>query len=93
MGPFLQRRLSLAGQLGVCMGLLTPVPIHSRPQCHFHSGTLWRTREALGTRMIPIQPDTCAPISVVETQCVKVEHYKGHYKLVKDGECAVFLVL
>ena len=38
MGPFLQRRLSLAGQLGVCMGLLTPVPIYSRPPVPFSLG-------------------------------------------------------
>jgi hypothetical protein len=33
-------------------------------------------------------------INVVEMECVKFSRgTKGHYKLVKDGECIIFLVL
>ena len=64
LGPFLQRRLSLAEQLG----WLHPPP--------------------------PTGGLTPVSINVVETECVKAGAlYKGHYKLVKDGERIVFLVL
>jgi hypothetical protein len=69
LGPFLQRRLSLAEQLG-WLHPLPPPPPPLPGGWHLYS------------------------INVVETECVKAGAlYKGHYKLVKDGERIVFLVL
>jgi hypothetical protein len=50
--------------------------------------------EQLGVLRRLSPPPTCTHFSVAEMRCVKAGRgTEGHYKLVKDGECIVFLVL
>ena len=59
----------------------------------FLLGPFLQGRLSLAEQLGWLEPPPPPSINVVETQCVKAGGTEGHYKLVKDGECVVFLLL